>query len=443
MGIMTLYTLRALKRVISSPMTKKITLKDLSNEPGCLAEYDPNAMQIESAKKLIGSFIKPIKETETIKLLDSLNRVLAVNLVSPINVPNYDNSAMDGFGFNICSLKNTKKLKVKDTVLAGKPIKFSVKVGEAIQIMTGGKIPKGVDTVIPIELVEYTNNEITFIEMPNVGANIRKCGEDIKQKDIVLSKGTLLHPAELGLIASLGLSKIKVFKKLKVGFFSTGDEIVKVGEKIKSGQVYNSNHFTIYSMLNRLNIESIDLGLISDSKLIIKNTLLKAAKQADVIITTGGVSVGEADYMKEVLKEIGQVLFWKLSIKPGRPMAYGKINKTDFFGLPGNPVSAMVTFYQIVQGALKIKMGLTLEDAIPLLKVECVESIFKRPGRTEFQRGMLFESNGLWKVKTTGQQGSGILSSMSKANCFIVLGSDRGAIKAGEMVNIQLMESFI
>jgi len=318
-----------------------------------------------------------------------------------------------------------------------------VKVGEAIQIMTGGKIPKGVDTVIPIELVEYTNNEITFIEMPNVGANIRKCGEDIKQKDIVLSKGTLLHPAELGLIASLGLSKIKVFKKLKVGFFSTGDEIVKVGEKIKSGQVYNSNHFTIYSMLNRLNIESIDLGLISDSKLIIKNTLLKAAKQADVIITTGGVSVGEADYMKEVLKEIGQVLFWKLSIKPGRPMAYGKINKTDFFGLPGNPVSAMVTFYQIVQGALKIKMGLTLEDAIPLLKVECVESIFKRPGRTEFQRGMLFESNGLWKVKTTGQQGSGILSSMSKANCFIVLGSDRGAIKAGEMVNIQLMESFI
>ena len=442
MGMKTL-TFLTLVRVISNSMTKKITLKVLSNEPGCLSEYDPNAMQIESAKKLISSFIKPIKETESIKLIDSLNRVLALNLVSPINVPNYDNSAMDGFGFNISSLKNTKKLMVKDTVLAGKPIKFSVKDGEAIQIMTGGKIPKGVDTVIPIELVKYVNNEITFIEMPKIGANIRKCGEDIKHKDIVLNKGTLLHPAELGLIASLGLSKIKVFKKLKVGFFSTGDEIVKVGAKIKSGQVYNSNHFKIYSMLNRLNIESIDLGLIPDSKIIIKNTLLKAAKQADVIITTGGVSVGEADYMKEVLKEVGQVLFWKLSIKPGRPMAYGKINKTDFFGLPGNPVSAMVTFYQIVQGALKIRMGLTLEDAIPLLKVECVESIFKKPGRTEFQRGMLFETNGLWKVKTTGQQGSGILSSMSKANCFIVLGSDRGAVKAGEMVNIQLMESFI
>jgi len=424
-------------------MTKKITLKDLSNEPGCLAEYDPNAMQIESAKKLISSFIKPIKETESIKLINSLNRVLAVNLVSPINVPNYDNSAMDGFGFSISSLKNTKKLKVKDTVLAGKPIKFSVKVGEAIQIMTGGKIPKGVDTVIPIELVKYTNNEITFVEMPKIGANIRKCGEDIKQKDIVLSKGTLLYPAELGLIASLGLSKIKVFKKLKVGFFSTGDEIVKAGAKIKSGQVYNSNHFTIYSMLNRLNIESIDLGLIPDSKIIIKNTLLKAAKQADVIITTGGVSVGEADYMKEVLKEVGQVLFWKLSIKPGRPMAYGKIDKADFFGLPGNPVSAMVTFYQIVQGALKSRMGLKIDDAIPLLKVECVESIFKRAGRTEFQRGILFQSNGVWKVKTTGQQGSGILTSMSKANCFIVLSADRGAIKAGEIVDIQLMDSFI
>jgi molybdopterin molybdotransferase len=424
-------------------MAKKITLKDLSNEPGCLAEYDPNAMQIESAKKLINSFIKPIKEVESIKLIDSLNRVLAVDLVSPINVPNYDNSAMDGFGFNISSLKNTKKLKVKDTVLAGKPIKSFVKDGEAIQIMTGGKIPIGVDTVIPIELVKYKNNEITFIEMPKIGANIRKCGEDIKQKDIVLSKGTLLYPAELGLIASLGLSKVKVLKKLKVGFFSTGDEIVAAGTKIKSGQVYNSNHYTIHSMLNRLNIECIDLGLIPDNKKIIKNTLIKAAKEANVIITTGGVSVGEADYMKEVLKDVGQVLFWKLSIKPGRPMAYGKINKTDFFGLPGNPVSAMVTFYQIVQGALKIRMGLKIGGAIPLLKVECVESIFKRPGRTEFQRGTLFQSNGAWKVKTTGQQGSGILSSMSKANCFIVLSVDRGTIKPGEIVDIQLMDSFI
>ena len=424
-------------------MAKKITLKDLSNEPGCLAEYDPNAMQIESAKKLINSFIKPIKEVESIKLIDSLNRVLAVDLVSPINVPNYDNSAMDGFGFNISSLKNTNKLKVKDTVLAGKPIKSFVKDGEAIQIMTGGKIPIGVDTVIPIELVKYKNNEITFIEMPKIGANIRKCGEDIKQKDIVLSKGTLLYPAELGLIASLGLSKVKVLKKLKVGFFSTGDEIVAAGTKIKSGQVYNSNHYTIHSMLNRLNIECIDLGLIPDNKKIIKNTLIKAAKEANVIITTGGVSVGEADYMKEVLKDVGQVLFWKLSIKPGRPMAYGKINKTDFFGLPGNPVSAMVTFYQIVQGALKIRMGLKIGGAIPLLKVECVESIFKRPGRTEFQRGTLFQSNGAWKVKTTGQQGSGILSSMSKANCFIVLSVDRGTIKPGEIVDIQLMDSFI
>jgi molybdopterin molybdotransferase len=350
---------------------------------------------------------------------------------------------MDGFGFNISSLKNTKTLIVKNTVLAGKPINSSITNGEAIQIMTGGKIPKGVDTVIPIELVKYSNNQITFIDIPKIGSNIRKCGEDIKQKDIVLNKGTQLYPAELGLIASLGLTKVKVIKKLKVAFFSTGDEIVKAGAKIKSGQVYNSNHFTIHSMLNRLNVECIDLGLIPDSKIIIKKTLLKASNVADVIITTGGVSVGEADYMKEVLKEIGEILFWKLSIKPGRPMAYGKINNTDFFGLPGNPVSAMVTFYQIVQGALKICMGFKIDDAIPLLKVECVESIFKRPGRTEFQRGELFQSNGEWKVKTTGQQGSGILSSMSKANCFIVLDMESSKIKAGDMVNIQLMDSFI
>ena len=424
-------------------MTKKITLKDLSNEPGCLAEYDPNSMNINSAKKMINSFLEPTKKTESIKLIDSINRVLAIDLISPINVPNYDNSAMDGFGFKITSLKNTKTLNVKNKVLAGKPIGSKIKDGEAIQIMTGGKIPKGVDTVIPIELVKYKNNQITFIEIPKIGANIRKTGEDIRKKDIVLKKGTLIYPPELGLIASLGFSKIKVFKKLKVGFFSTGDEIVKAGRKIKSGQVYDSNHFTIHSMLSRLNIECIDLAIIPDNKKIIKNNLQKLAKKVDVIITTGGVSVGEADYMKEVLKEIGEVLFWKLSIKPGRPMAYGKIKKTDFFGLPGNPVSAMVTFYQIVQNALKFKMGSRVDSPIPLLRVECVESIFKKPGRTEFQRGILFESNGAWKVKTTGKQGSGILSSMSKANCFIVISADKGEIKPGEIVNIQLMESFI
>ena len=424
-------------------MTKKITLKDLSNEPGCLAEYDPNSMNINSAKKMINSFLEPTKKTESIKLIDSINRVLAIDLISPINVPNYDNSAMDGFGFKITSLKNTKTLNVKNKVLAGKPIGSKIKDGEAIQIMTGGKIPKGVDTVIPIELVKYKNNKITFIEIPKIGANIRKTGEDIRKKDIVLKKGTLIYPPELGLIASLGFSKIKVFKKLKVGFFSTGDEIVKAGRKIKLGQVYDSNHFTIHSMLSRLNIECIDLAIIPDNKKIIKNNLQKLAKKVDVIITTGGVSVGEADYMKEVLKEIGEVLFWKLSIKPGRPMAYGKIKKTDFFGLPGNPVSAMVTFYQIVQNALKFRMGSKIDNPIPLLKVECTESIFKKPGRTEFQRGILFESNGAWKVKTTGKQGSGILSSMSKANCFIVISADKGEIKPGEIVNIQLMESFI
>ena len=424
-------------------MTKKITLRNLSKEPGCLAEYDPNSMSIDSAKKMIDSFIEPIKKTESVNLINSINRVLAVDLISPINVPNYDNSAMDGFGFKFSSLKNTKTLNVKNRVLAGNLKINHIKDDEAIKIMTGGKIPNGVDTVIPIELVNYKNNQITFTEAPKVGSNIRKAGEDIRKKDIVLKKGTLIYPSQLGLIASLGFSKIKVFKKLKVGFFSTGDEIVQVGKKIKSGQVYDSNHFTIHSMLSRLNVECLDLEVIPDNKKIIKNTLKKLSNQADVIITSGGVSVGEADYMKEVLKEIGEVLFWKLAIKPGRPMAFGKIKNTDFFGLPGNPVSAMVTFYQIVQSALKIKMGSNLKQKIPTLKVECSESIFKKPGRTEFVRGILYESDGVWKVKTTGKQGSGILSSMSKANCFIVLTSNKRNVKPGEIVDVQLMESFV
>ena len=424
-------------------MVNKITLKTLSNKPGCLAEYDPNAMPIDLANKLIHTFLHSVKETESLMLMDSLNRVLAIDLISPVDVPNYDNSAMDGFGFNISSLKKTNKLKVKSTVLAGKPINCSIKDGEATQIMTGGKIPKGVDTVIPIELIDYKDNYITFIEIPKIGANIRKSGEDIAKKDIVLNKGTLLHPPELGLIASLGFSKIKVFKKLKVGFFSTGDEIIETGKKIRSGQVYDSNRFTVHSMLKRLNVNCIDLGLVPDNKKVIKNNLQKLAKEVDLIITTGGVSVGEADYMKEVLKEIGEVLFWKLSIKPGRPMAYGKIKNTDFFGLPGNPVSAMVTFYQVVQNAIKIRSGAKIDNQIPLFKVECVESIFKKPGRTEFQRGILFESKGVWKVKTTGKQGSAILTSMSKANCFIVLDADKGSIKVGEIVDIQLIDSFI
>ena len=443
MGLIPLATLWTLLRVISKPMTKKITLKDLSNEPGCLAEYDPNAIKIESAKKLIHSFINPIKATESIKLIDSLNRVLADNLVSPINVPNYDNSAMDGFAYKSNPKDNSKIFKITSTVLAGNISKSSLKNGEAIKIMTGGKIPEGADSVIPIELTTLSGNNITLNELPKTGANIRRVGEDIQKGNVALKKGTYLRPAEIGLIASVGIEKVKVYKEIKIAFFSTGDEVVRLGTAIKSGQVYDSNHHTISAMLQRLGINCIDLGIIPDNKELIKKTLIKSAKTADAIITSGGVSVGQADYMKEVLGELGNVLFWKLSIKPGKPMAYGKIKSASYFGLPGNPVAAMVTFYQLVQPALKYLKGELNYLPPPTIKVKCSVNINKKPGRLEFQRGVLSRGKDGLSVKPTSSQGSAILSSMTEANCFIVLDLESGSIKKGDEVKIQLMNGLI
>ncbi|MGE4597348.1 MAG: gephyrin-like molybdotransferase Glp [Methylophilaceae bacterium] len=424
-------------------MNKKITLKNLAEDHGCLAEYDPNAMDFNSANKYINKFLEPIAETQLVLLKNTLDRTLAEDLVSPINVPNYDNSAMDGFAFQVISASSSNKLEIVDTILAGKVSNNIVQKNQAFQIMTGGKIPQGADTVIPIELVIKKENVIILKELPKKGANIRKIGEDVQQGQIVLKKGTHIRPAEVGLIASLGIEKILVYRKLKVAFFSTGDEIIKVGTPIKSGQVYDSNHYTIHSMLIRLNIDCVDLGVIPDDKKIIETTLLKASRETDAIITSGGVSVGQADYVKEILEKIGSVLFWKLSIKPGRPMAYGKINSTPYFGLPGNPVATMVTFYQLVQPALKNIMGEKNYSAPPLMKVKCSVTIIKKPGRLEFQRGILFNKEGEWKVKPVPLQGSAILSSMSQANCFIILDINSGSIKSGEVVEVQIMNGLI
>jgi molybdopterin molybdotransferase len=337
--------------------------------------------------------------------------------------------------------KNT--LKVATTILAGDLSKQKIKPGFAAQIMTGSKIPDGTDTVLPFELVKQENDSIVINETPKKGVNIRKLGEDIKKNGKILKKGVYLRPAEIGLIASIGISRVKVFKKLKVSFFSTGDEVVKAGQPIKSGQVYDSNHFTIQSMLKRINVECVDLGIIPDDKKLIEETFKHAAKISDAIITTGGVSVGKADYMKDILKKLGKVLFWKLSIKPGRPMAYGAFEKTPYFGLPGNPVAAMITFYQLVQPALKYLMGHNGYKLPTLLKAKCAAPITKRPGRMEFQRGFYNSRNGELSVKPTPHQGSGVLSSMSKANCLIVLGMDQKSIKVDDYVNIQLMEGFV
>ena len=424
-------------------MTEKITLRKLAKDPGCLAEYDPNAMEYQDAIKWIRQFIEPVKETQIIPIRESLGKVLSEDIYSPIDVPNYNNSAMDGFVFYKAQENSPIMLEVIGSQLAGQSSNEKVLPGQAIQIMTGARIPNGGNTVIPIELVSYDGDKISINESPKIGANIRKIGEDVKKNELILKKGRCIRSSEIGLLASLGLPKVSVYRQIRVAFFSTGDEVVEVGNLLKVGQVYDSNNHTIGAMLERIGAEIVNLRIVSDDKNALKETLLSIVDQVDVIITSGGVSVGAADFMKEVLNEIGEVLFWKLSIKPGRPLAYGKINQTHYFGLPGNPVASMVSFYQIVQPQLKVLMGEVDYELPPLFKVKTDKAIHKKPGRMEFQRGILFRNNDEWWVKPTGHQGSAILSSMSQANCFIVMGIHEGSIDSGDTVKVQLMEGFI
>ena len=425
-------------------MTKP-TLNQIAADPSCMDDYDPNAMSVAQARQFIAQFLSPVAETENVKTMQALGRVLAADIVSPSNVPNHNNSAMDGYAFKYS--EGAKIVKVIGTAFAGQPFVGSVKAGECVKIMTGAVIPNGADTVVMQERTAIKSDSITLLEEPVKGANVRQAGEDLKIGQTVLAKGHVLKPADLGLIASLGVGELSVFRKLKVAFFSTGDELVSVGRSLLEGQIYDSNRYTIFGMLSRIGAQISDLGVVPDNPEKLEATLLKAAAENDVVITSGGVSVGEADYMKALLAKHGQVLFWKINMKPGRPLAYGKVqgNKArhaHYFGLPGNPVSSMVTFYQFVQPALQALSGAACRP-IPFFRVECTLPIKKATGRTEFQRGILFEESGIWKVKPLPNQGSGVLSSMSAANCFIVLDDTTGNCEAGQMVNVQTLDSFI
>ncbi len=420
---------------------KKPTLNEIAANPSCMDDYDPNAMSVVQARQFIKQFLSPVVETETLPVMQSLGRVLAVDIVSPSNVPNHNNSAMDGFAFKFSN--NLKSLKVIGTAFAGKAFVGNVSAGECIKIMTGAVIPAGADTVVMQERIAIKSDRITLLDNPKQGANVRLAGEDLTAGQTVLAKGHMIKPADLGLIASLGIGdEVQVYRTLKVAFFSTGDELVGVGKPLEEGQIYDSNRYTLFGMLSRLGVQISDLGNVPDDLGLLETTLLKAASENDVVITSGGVSVGEADYMKALLAKHGQVLFWKINMKPGRPLAYGKVGNAHYFGLPGNPVSAMVTFYQFVREALLVLQGATPKP-LPMFMVECSEPIKKATGRTEFQRGILFVDSGNWKVKPTGNQGSGVLSSMSAANCFIVLDETVGNCAAGELVNVQILEGLI
>lgn len=408
-------------------------------------DYDPNAMSVAQARQFIQQFLMPVVEAEKVTTMQALGRALATDIISPGNVPNHNNSAMDGFAFKFSA--NLKTLNIIGTAFAGKTFAGAVKAGECVKIMTGAVIPAGADTVMMQERIAVKSDRITLLDEPKLGENVRLAGEDLQLGQTVLAKGHVMKPADLGLIASLGVGEVQVFRKLKVAFFSTGDELVSVGKKLEEGQIYDSNRYTLFGMLSRLGVVISDLGNVPDDPKLLEVTLLQAAHNNDVVITSGGVSVGEADFMKGLLAKHGQVLFWKINMKPGRPLAYGKVGLNEnkqahYFGLPGNPVSAMVTFYQFVREALLTLQGATPKP-LPMFMVECTKTIKKVTGRTEFQRGILYDEHGTWKVKPMPNQGSGVLSSMSAANCFIVLDETIGYCEAGAMVKVQLLEGII
>ena len=416
-------------------------MNSIAQVVSCLDGYDPDALRVDKATATIRACLTPIAEVETVAIRDSLGRVLAQEIVPQINVPGHDNSAMDGYAVRSTDLSFSKDvfLKMIGSAFAGTTFNGEVNSGECVRVMTGAVMPQGTDTVVVQEVCRADGDRISVPAGQKAGQNVRAAGEDLKAGVAVLRPGQLLRAAELGLIASLGIAELKVKRRLRVAFFSTGDELVSIGTPLGQGQVYDSNRYTLHGMLAGLGVEIFDMGVVRDDPQKLEAAFREAAAKADAIITTGGVSVGEADFIKQLMAKLGEVLFWKIAMRPGRPMAFGRIGKATLFGLPGNPVAVMVTFHQFVRDALLVLGGQTDGLEIPLLKAISASALRKVPGRTEYQRGILFRDGSDWKVRATGQQGSGVLRSMSEANCFIVLEHERGKVEAGELVSVQLL----
>ena len=416
-------------------------------EMSCADDYDPDSMPVDRARMLIRQFLTPVTATERVHVRFALNRVLAEDVVSPLAVPGHDNSAMDGWAVRFADLRQDAETQLKriGESFAGKPYPGTLGAGEAVRIFTGGVMPGGADTVVMQERATEIPDGVVISAgaVSKAGQNRRFAGEDLQCGQVVFGAGQPVRPAELGMIASLGINEVSVYRKLRVAFFSTGDELRSVGTPLAQGDIYDSNRYTLFGMLSRLDCDMVDMGVVPDIPAELERAFATAAANADVVITSGGVSVGEADYVKELLDKLGEVLFWKIAMKPGRPLAYGKIGGAHFFGLPGNPVSVMVTFYQFVRDALLVLQGRSDVTQIPTFKATLAAPIRKMPGRTEFQRGVLAPNGSDWNVRTTGDQGSGILSSMSRANCFIVLPAESGNVAAGELVDVQLLEGLI
>lgn len=425
-------------------------MKTLDQIAAELQGYDPNALPADAVDEFLSRLVEPLTQTERVGLFDALDRVLAADLIAPLNVPPHDNSAMDGYAFAGSQLQAGQdlRLRVVGTAYAGAAWQGEVGPGQCVKIMTGAVMPAGLDTVVP---VEFTRSEGETVTLPagcvQPGDNRRLLGEDLMAGQPALLAGSRLGPAALGLIASLGLAEVAVWRRPKVAFFSTGDEILSLGQAPREGAVYDSNRYTLFGLLTRLGVEPIDLGSVKDDPASLEAAFRRAAAQADVVISSGGVSVGEADHTKAIMKQLGDVAFWRIAMRPGRPMAVGRLQPEGrsalLFGLPGNPVAVMVTFLAFVRPALLRLMGASQTQPlrVPALSQEAVR---KKPGRTEFQRGIASRAlDGSLQVRSTGSQGSGVLRSMAEANCLIRLDHEQGKVAIGDRVELLLFDGLI
>jgi len=428
-----------------------MTHPSLNDIVSCISGYDPHAMTVERAQAVIHEFIHPIDAVEKLAIRSALSRVLAQDIVSRIDVPAHDNSAMDGYALRSQDLADGQDLhlQVIGEVHAGDRFRGQVGQGQCVRIMTGAPMPEGCDTVVPQELTANAGQHAVTIPAGRVraGENRRLRGEDLMLGSVALPRGRILRPSDIGLLASLGLAEVPVQRRLRVAFFSTGDELRSVGEPLDEGCVYDSNRYTLHGMLTRLGCEVLDMGVVPDDPAALETAFRSACEQADAVITSGGVSVGAADYTKQIMASLGEMTFWKIAMRPGRPLAFGRIRSRGreayLFGLPGNPVAVTVSFSFFVRDAL-LRLAGAEAKRLPRLRVKTATAIRKKAGRTEYQRGILApDETGCWSVRLTGMQGSGILRSMSDANCIIELEHERGDVAAGEDVAVVLFDGLV
>jgi molybdopterin molybdotransferase len=419
---------------------------EIEKQPGCGDELNEGLLTVAEARARILDAVTAVSGAETVAVREALDRVLAEDVVSPIDVPSHTNSAMDGYAVRAADLPaaGVREFPVPGTSWAGRPWLTAIEPGQAVQIMTGGMMPGGADTVVMQEHVERDGGTVRIGSGHKPGQNVRAAGEDLASGQAVFTAGKRLTAADIGVLASIGLAEVSVYRRLKVAFFSTGDELRSVGQPLGPGEIYDSNRYTLYGMLKKLDVEILDMGVVRDRRELIEQAFNDAAANADAIITSGGVSVGEADFVKETLEKLGSMSFWKIAMKPGRPVTFGHINKAVFFGLPGNPVSVMVTFFQFARPALLKMTGERGAHGAWTVHARSTTALRKRPGRYEFQRGVLEQTApGEFSVRSAGAQGSGILRSMSEANCFILLDPDCTRVEAGDTVEVQPFQNLI